>query len=145
MRNIAGKHIVLNIYTYGTLLLTMLLILLIGFWLLYPYNVKLMKNSPYKIANNYIVKRGEYIIYKIDNININRTEEVFFVNEIIFKISDTYKKDIVKCNNCRILRILVPEVLPLGTYYIHTDIYYKVNPIRTISDSYNTEYFMVVD
>lgn len=148
MRNMVNKHTVLKVYAYGTLLLAMAFILFVGFWLTYPYKTISISKSPHKIVSASKVKGGEYITYRVRYTKHTKIEPIItqqFVDGVIFKISEEYVTNFEPSKDgYTLVKIQIPPTLPTGTYHIQTDMYYNVNPIRTIHIESHTECFTVV-
>jgi len=132
--------------SYVTLLLALGLVLLGGYWLLYPYKPIVFNNLPLKVENK-IVKAGDPMVYSVDYCKFNillPTATKFFVNQIIYMLPT--ETVVAKAVGCRVVQvqITVPHNLPPGPYFIKITYHYQVNPIRTVDISVQTEEFEVI-
>ena len=121
-------------------------ILLLIFWSVYPYRPIQFKNLPYKVKNK-VIKAGGVLEYTSDYCKY--TNEIpstirSFVNDIIYNlpVGQATKKPIGCAKSTFIL--LVPKELPPSIYILKTTYTYKVNPIRNIVVTNDTEKFEVV-
>lgn len=123
-----------------------LLILLCGFWLLYPYKT-IEFNRPLGLIQNEdkTVKRGDRIRYLIDYCkytNIMPEITKFFIDGVVYETPKTVGVASKGCG-LQISDAYVPKAIPEGTYSLKIVATYKVNPIRTIKIVSQTEPFVV--
>lgn len=114
------------------------------FWWIYPYKTS-TQIQPYKVLNKE-VKQGELLYYEMEYCKYTDTVPTVqrqFIDGIIYSIptdSAQLKEGCGKLVNS----IKIPNSLPVGAYYIHATVVYKMNPIRTITNEYVTEKFTVI-
>lgn len=115
------------------------------FWWVFPYKTISISNQPYEVITP-TVKQGELMSYKIDYCKYGDYKaEVHkqFIDGIIYSIPDGNIGLPAGCGS-KVVSIKVPKTLPVGSYKLKVDVSFQVNPIRTISNSYQTEVFSVV-
>lgn len=137
-----------NIFRYLswlTLLLAFGLILLIGYWEVYPYKV-IDFETPFNILTPE-VKQGGYLQYEVKfckYTSLNPYVVKYFVDAIIYAVPNipaTYKQ--IGCGT-RTVQMYVPKALPVGQYKVQGIYTYKVNPLREIKVYTETELFTVI-
>lgn len=115
------------------------------FWWIFPYRTISVSQHPYKVLTPE-VKQGQMMTYVIDYCkHTNAIAEVHkqFVDGIIYAVPES-SIGIEKGCGSKTISIKVPKTLPPGDYKLKVDVSFKVNPIRVISNSYETEIFSVV-
>jgi len=144
MKNIqSAKKRILYAFSWLTLSSSMVLMLLITFWLVYPYKIAEFE-TPFEIVNP-VVKRGDRVRYVIKYckwVDVSPMITKFFVDGVIFETPKSQSIIPVGCGEI-ISDAYVPKALPAGTYTIKTVAEYKVNPIRTIKIINHTKSFVV--
>ena len=127
---------------------TALILLGLSYWLYWPYKVVEVKNSPYPILNaNKQVEVGTLLKHQVEYckyVDLQSTTTRQFVNNLIFTMPDTVQNNELGCHTI-VANTLVPMELPPGKYYLRIIKNYKVNPIRTITETFRTEEFEVVE
>ena len=140
------KNKLFVVFSWTVIISMMLIILLLGFWLLFPYKIAEYKNVPFPILNeNKIVKRGDRVRYLIDACKYTtQIPELikFFVDGVIFETPKTVGVVPFGCNQVT-ADAYVPRAIPTGVYSLKMVVKYKVNPIRTIEYTNITEKFTV--
>lgn len=121
------------------------LLLLILYWLLYPYKTIEFK-QPLAQVETKEVARGDYLVYILDyckytdvEAEINRS----FVDGLIYLTPDGIADQPKGCGTARI-QIYIPKSMPVGEYKIKQTRHYQLNPIRNESVIYYTEKFKVL-
>lgn len=122
------------------------LIILISYWLLYPYNPIVFNNLPYKVDSK-MVRAGGLLSYNVDYCKYNNLIPQFtksFVNGIIYIVPP--EGAVVKPSGCHVVKIVItiPETLPPDTYILKISYRYQVNPIRTVDVMAQSEPFKVI-
>lgn len=121
-----------------------LLILLVTFWLIYPYNPLEFK-SPIKILTKH-VKAGDHLQYTIDyckNIDIPATLTKEFVDGVVFATSPVITNNPQGCSNT--VGVTVVPNIPSGKYKIRFTYVYKVNPLREISVTTESDDLFIIE
>jgi hypothetical protein len=132
---------------YMTIVSAIGLMLLIGFWLLYPYKTIDFKNLPFPV-NKSEYKPGETLIYTVDYCKYTDVIPAvtrFYVNGVIYLVSSA--PAVMKPQGCAIthVQIVIPESLMPDTYSLRISYAYKVNPLRTITMEAITVPFTVTE
>ena len=136
----------LNYISYIVLLIAFGVLILIGYWLLYPYKIVEFKDTVFPVMNK-VVKRGQLVTYTSNYCKymdkpaiVTRT----FKNELIFLSPSTITNRPLGCNTI-VVSVLVPSELPVGKYFMEQVYQFEVNPLRKITIIENTEEFEVVE
>jgi len=121
-------------------------VLVVGYWLLYPYKVIQFNKVPFPVVNK-IVHQGGILTYQTDYCKFNNIIPVSyktFTDGIIYHIPSSYV--LAKNKGCAktFIDIEVPRTLPVGNYVLDILYIYQVNPIRTVNVDVKTENFEVV-
>lgn len=118
---------------------------LLFYWLAYPYNPVVFKDSVFPIvekdikAGHPLTYISRYCKYTKDGYSqISRT----FVDGIIFVTPPTTSFRPIGCQSINV-QIEVPFNLPPGEYHLHNIYTFQVNPIRTIVIEKDSELFIV--
>lgn len=137
---------ILQVFAISVILSMLALVLLVGYWLLYPYNPIEFKNLPHVVENKQ-VNSGDHLIYIVEyckNSTVVPVASKYFTDGLIYAIPDTLAtvKE-VGCGQSRV-QVYVPRALPKGKYFIEASYRYQVNPIRYIDVVTRTEQFEVI-
>lgn len=120
------------------------LMLYAGYLLLYPFNPIDIKN-PRRVINPE-VKQGELLFFETEYCKYTSVPaEVSrqFVDGVIY-YTEPYTSDVpIGCHTIA-PSIQIPENLPPGEYSLRITTSYKVNPLRTIMRTGETENFLVL-
>jgi len=136
------KHRLVTVISFGTLAIGIGFVLTILFWLVYPYDVvdintlELLTTSAPQGSN--LILRLDYTKHLPLPARVVRS----FQDGIVF-VTPTLESNIPTGDNVLIREVPVPESLPPGVYSLHTDMEFKVNPIRSVNVEYTTETFTV--
>lgn len=127
--------------SFGIIVLIWLILM---FWAFFPYKTS-VQNQPYKVMNK-IVKQGDILTYEMDYCkytDVVPSVERQFIDGIIYALPPGNAQ--LK-SGCRTVMntIQIPHALPPGNYYLQAIVSFKVNPIRTIVNTYITEKFEVI-
>jgi hypothetical protein len=133
------------ILAWFSILMGTALILLVTFWMNYPYTPIVFQDKEFPIGNT-IVKRGEMLFYtanycKKNNLPAKVTRS--YMNSIIYVTPTTITNRPSGCNSL-IIGTIVPSELPPGKYFLEMSYQYQVNPIRKVTVIQNTEEFEVI-
>lgn len=138
---------IINLVSYFTLISAMLLVLVFGYWYLYPYRTLELNTKTYPILNeNKVVKQGERLIYQVDACKY--TDVIpdltkFFVDGVIYETPKSIGA-IEKGCHVKNIDVYVPRAIPTGVYHMKFVARYEVNPIRTIEVINYSDEFRVV-
>jgi hypothetical protein len=139
------KMNLLGIMSIITLVLAGLLVVLFSYWSFYPYD-PLTINKVEVLNTNSKVVQGEILILKLNYTKRNDVPGLgvrSFVDGIIYQTPSAPGMLPVGTNTV-IREVLVPESLPPGEYYLHNLVLFKVNPVKTISEVWDTPKFDVL-
>ena len=147
-----GTELGIKAATVAAAIGTLSLLLLLGFWLLYPYDPITVSPQPERVVYppNRIVKQGGRITIRFHF--VRRTDVVpdiyrQFRDDLVFAINND------EANTPAVVgigegwaekEIPVPMTLPPGVYSLHSDGYYQMNPIRSVHTQSVTETFTVI-
>ena len=136
-------------FSWSVIILLIGLVLLCGYWLLFPYNpleINYPENRNVLLVENREVKGGEHLTIHLDfckNTNIVPIISAWFVDGLLYQSADVpafpKKTGCQKVN----LQIYVPKGLPEGEFAIQRTYSYKMNPLRTIHVTFKTETFTI--
>lgn len=136
----------LNIIAFITLGLSFFLVLVVGFWLLYPYNPLVITKSPMPVFPHK-VRAGESIMLQVDyckNVDLPTSVSRSFVDEIIYVAPSITTNNPVGCHSIK-ANVSIPEGLPPQMYKIVQRYHYHVNPIRTVEIVSESEMFEITE
>jgi hypothetical protein len=132
-------------FAYFVLSIAMILILYVGFNLLYPYPTMTVQ-QPVPVINK-IVKAGDVLPVQINCEKFTDRPGVvtrLLINEIIY-VMPSYISNYPSGKSNRIsYTTKIPKELPPGEYYIKTTVEYDFPPFRKITYTFDTERFEVV-
>ena len=137
------KHKISHILACLGFCLIVIIWLVFMFWWIYPYKTS-TQVQPYKVITHE-VKQGELLKYEMEYCKYTTkipTVERQFIDGIIYTVPQgnaQIKKGCGKIVNS----ILIPQALPIGTYYVHSTVSWKMNPVRIINQEFITEKFIV--
>lgn len=137
---------VMNCISFGTLILAFIGILVVSYWMLYPYEPLVINSySPLPINNKELIVHDN-IVYELDyckNMDLPVTVRRKLVDGLVFALPDVTTA--VNEPGCRVqnFAVEVPHSLPEGDYFMTIEFVYKVNPLREVSIITNTEQFVV--
>ena len=123
-----------------------IIFLIFMFWWVYPYKTVEVKSQPY-IVEQSPVKQGENLIYVVDYCKYTKVVPIVhkqFIDGIIYSVPESNVNLPIGCQKIRV-SVRVPENLPPDANYrlkVHTA--FQVNPIRIITNEYETEEFSVI-
>lgn len=128
-----------------TLIAAGILLIIGAYWYLYPYKPVTVHYAKV-LESSKTVRQGGTLLVKLrytkpDNIAGIGTRS--FVDGIIYATPPTAGN--LPAGTFTIIRAIpVPKELPPGTYHVHTNLQFEVNPIRTVNYSYDTDEFEVI-
>jgi hypothetical protein len=139
-------------YYFGVVILFGWLIFLgqIVWWTYFPINVVDFFNEPCPILNpDSRVRKGEFLEFVVEYqkfMNYPALVSRSLVNDRVVTL--TCETGALKPNNGRhrtIIRVFIPLNVFPGKYKLVTIMNYQVNPLRNILESYETDWFEVVE
>jgi hypothetical protein len=143
------KQIIANIISLLVFVPAMIILLIVGFWMVYPYRTIEFKGDKFPIVDKIATQGGklrfvsDYCRYTSEPVEITRS----FVNGIVLStpITTSLIKNILPsgCHK-KTISIPVPPELPIGKMHLRNLYVIKVNPIRTISFTRESEEFNIV-
>lgn len=122
------------------------LLLYAGYFLFYPFNPVSFNKDKFVVETKE-VKSGESLIYTADvckNMDIATEISRSFNNELVYLLPPTTSTRPEGCSISKVA-IPVPEELPPGEYFLRTRFTYKLNALRTITVTHDTEKFVVLE
>jgi hypothetical protein len=125
-----------------SLWLSFIIILLVGYWLIYPYKPLVLTNVKLDRTE---VNRGEHILVSADYCkNTNKQADLFisFIDGLVYNPQPQVINLEKGCHHAT-LSIYVPKALPIGEFKLKGVFRYKINPIRIIEFINITENFTV--
>lgn len=143
MRNISFFKLFAN----GTILLSFILLLIIFYWLIAPYNPATFRRQPHVVEPK-VVEGGTFLTINVDMCkHMDITPEIsrVFVDGVIYQIPAYITVDDGLGCKIRKDRIYIPKGLPKGEYFISTTYRFRVNPVRTIEIQTRSDKFKVVE
>jgi hypothetical protein len=135
-----------NILSWIVIILMMVLILTVGFWMIYPYPTLVFLNQPFEITpDTLIVKPGQNITYHVDYCKYTTLPAIVsrsFIDGVKYSVPQTIATNPAGCHE--IFPSLQAPNLPPGTYYLKNSYQYQVNPIRIITVEATTSAFTII-
>lgn len=136
---------VLTAMSYTALGVVASSMIMVGFWLWYPYKT-IEVSQPY-IVKDKVVKKDTFTSYSFHYCkytNIQPIVQKAFVDGIVF---DAEYASAVTRDGCRdtTVPLHIPETLPTGQYRLRIITQYKMNPLRTITYTRFTDTFKVIE
>lgn len=139
------KNKILNYISFLILFVAFGGMLILGYWAFYPYKTTEYNTEKFRILTKE-VSPGEKVVYEVDAckyLDKKPKVSVVFVNDIRYLSSDNFAAISLGCHKTLVERI-VPDTLPSSHYHLEITIEYEINPIRTITNSIESEEFEVV-
>jgi hypothetical protein len=136
---------IFNAVSILTLVSTMGLMLLVGFWSFWPY--KIIEFEPITL-NKTEYHAGEQLDMNITYVKYKPTSAILirqFLNGMIFTLQDAHSNSPAGDGTNRSVDVTIPEELIPGEYFYRQTMIYKVNPVRDITVVFETPKFMVIE
>jgi hypothetical protein len=142
--NIAEKTTFAVAYSFMSA--TIICMLVITYWLFYPY-VPLIIEKPIKIMNpNKTVVAGEYLVYSIEYDKKLPVEGVLtrkLLNDYIIDMRSSVSNSRLGKDE-RLVHLQIPHYAAPGKYTLWWSVTYKMNPVRHVTVSVESEPFTIV-
>lgn len=135
---------IFHVFSWIVIVLANLLFVLLIFWFWYPYNVIEFKEPKFKVVSKNVKQGGtlQFISSYCKHMNISGTVSRAYINGIIYTTLPVITNRETGCHTVKV-QLILPDELPKGKYHLHNLYQYKVNPIRTVTVTQETEDFIV--
>lgn len=110
-----------------------ILLLLVGYWTMYPYKPIEFFTEPHKVLTKSNVA-GSHVSFNLDYckyMDLSTDLTVSFVDGFVYNTTPIITNLEIGCHSLT-QSIYIPKALPAGTYSVKMAMRYKVNPIRYI-------------
>lgn len=150
MKDIKEPHKLLNRVIYSFIGVSIALILLATYWLVYPYKPITSEYAEFPILNDHkTLRAGDTIIF-LSSTCRNFTGSVLvhraLINDVLLTFSDTtFYQDKEECKEYENRTLRVPYNAPDGVYRLEITSFVRVNPIRVVATKFITEEFRVLN
>jgi hypothetical protein len=138
----------LTVMAYGALGSIAVLIAVVAFWLLYPYDVLTLTPEVHPLVNDQrVVIQGESFAYTFaydKKMAVPGVVSRYFVDGLRFQ-AEGNAPVLPEGKGVAVIEVDVPHTLPPGRYSLEISKSYKVNPLRTITIVNRTEKFLVIE
>jgi len=117
------------------------------YWQVAPYNILEVKDGNYTLDKT-VYKQGEIFPIHFELCkNTEIEEDIYgkFIDGVIYSIPENSSNFEVGCYSTYISSVTIPDNLPAGTYIYEETIIYRVNPIRTVTYTFTTPEFEVIE
>ncbi len=129
------------------ILSAIIMVLIVGFWLVYPYKTIEFKSTP-EVTSKNSYQRGTPVTYTAEYCkytDVSPEITIQFVDGIVFTLPEHTSSPSPMGCGLKVVQIIIPETLPAGEYQILTTHRYEVNPIRNIYVRAQTNKFTVTE
>lgn len=146
MKEMTIKEKLLNCGIISGLFASFIILLVVFYWLVYPYQPLVINQRPLKVITTE-VKQGDVLIFEMDYCkNTNKPVRISrrFKDTIIYTIPDLLTAD--NKSGCKVSTITekIPDNLPTGDYIMTFYYHYQMNPLKEVIVSTHTQKFTVV-
>ena len=120
--------------------------LILIFWMLYPYRIIEFKNEPFPIEAK-TVEQGGLLNYTVSYCKfeaIGATVTKIFTDGILYTMPAIETNRPVGCDS-NLVYVKVPPELPKGKYTLTSIYRFKPNPVRTVDYVVHTEDFYIIE
>jgi hypothetical protein len=145
------KHAIAYWLCMAVLVLLGAVLLVINIWLFWPYQtldiIGYSDGAPLPVVNS-VVHPGEAIKYELNYCKYTDKPSVVrrtMIDGQVITLVDSPGRLPTGCHKATVKTAIVPETINPGNYYLDVSVDYKVNPIRTQTIHYRTQYFQVTD
>lgn len=137
------KDVALGVFIWGTFILAFGLIALLAYWQFCPYPTVITFKGDYAVKP--VVTQGELTSYTVNYCKIGHPPSAIvkeFVDGLVFTVDSPQA---ILTEGCRSQEIpmTIPHTLPAGRYRLRNVITYQLNPIRSVSYTHFSNWFIV--
>ena len=146
MKLINKKDKSITIATFVSLGVGFIFVLLVLFWLIFPYEPLSINNHPYPVLNRE-VKKGDVLLFEVDYCKFTNKKATItrrFTDSLLYVMPDITAVNEMGCRR-QLVSEEIPQNLPSGEYVIDFYYTYKVNPIREVTVHARTQKFQVIE
>lgn len=124
-------------------------ILLLTYWLSFPYKVLVIHNQPTPVDVE-VAQKGDRINTKVDyckqNDTSGRVEKYLVTDGIEYRLPIEFDLTPRACGVVDMpISLPTSSTIVPGVYHVRVDVIYKVNPVRTITEEFTTEKFSIIN
>ena len=146
MKLINKKDKSITIATFVSLGVSFIFVLLVLFWLIFPYEPLSINNHPYPVLNKE-VKKGDVLLFEVDYCKLTDKKATItrrFIDSLLYVMPDITAVNEMGCRR-QLVSEEIPQNLPAGEYVMDFYYTYKVNPIREVTVHARTQKFQVIE
>jgi hypothetical protein len=133
-----------NIASVDVIFAAIILTAILGYLLFWPVTPLYNLQQPIQVETRIVHPGGQlvYSPYSCRSVIVAGTVQRIFENSIQYPLTPTSLTPHLGCGQYR-FALTVPLEMPPGIYRLHIVVNSDVNPLRTVSQSFYTEYFAV--
>jgi len=146
MKVINRKDKSITILLFVSLGISFIFVLLVLFWVLFPYKPLSINNHPYPVITKE-VKKGDALLFKMDYCKFTDKKATVtrrFTDSLLYVMPDITAVNEAGCRK-QLISEEIPQNLPAGEYIMDFYYTYKVNPIREVTVHARTQKFQVIE
>jgi len=146
MKLINKKDKSITIATFVSLGVSFIFVLLVLFWLIFPYEPLSINNHPYPVITKE-VKKGDVLLFEVDYCKLTDKKATItrrFIDSLLYVMPDITAVNEMGCRR-QLVSEEIPQNLPAGEYVMDFYYTYKVNPIREVTVHARTQKFQVIE
>jgi len=146
MKVINRKDKSITILLFVSLGISFIFVLLVLFWVLFPYKPLSINNHPYPVITKE-VKKGDALLFKMDYCKYTDKKATVtrrFIDGLLYVMPDITAVNEAGCRK-QLISEEIPQNLPAGEYIMDFYYTYKVNPIREVTVHAHTQKFQVIE
>lgn len=134
-------------FMYAVLFVIFVILVLIGYWSLVPVDILEIKKLPVPASKPSDIQSGRLINLRFDYCkysDVHGVVERTLVSERAVITLPTYKEITPKGCDQVDAPVVLPYTIATQTFYIHYKITYRINPIKTVVEEFDTEEFDIL-
>jgi len=146
MKVINKKDKSITILLFVSLGISFIFVLLVLFWLIFPYEPLSINNHPYPVITKE-VKKGDVLLFEVDYCKLTDKKATItrrFIDSLLYVMPDITAVNEMGCRR-QLVSEEIPQNLPAGEYVMDFYYTYKVNPIREVTVHARTQKFQVIE